>query len=71
MRTKRKGEFSLQLHASKRMRACFFFAGGHWNYARDSICYLRSMEKLSGDILNKFMKGEHIMRNQKRLWEGI
>ena len=29
------------------------------------------MEKHSGDIVIKFMKGEHVMRYQKRLWNGI
>ena len=28
-------------------------------------------KKLSGDILNKFMKGEHVFRHQKGLWNGI
>ena len=49
----------------------YFSAAGHWKYARESICYLRSMEKLSGDIFHKFMKGEHVMRHQKGLWNGI
>ena len=49
----------------------YFFVAGHWNYGRESICCLRSMGKLSGDILNKFMKVEHVMRHQKGLWDGI
>ena len=47
-----------------------FFAAGLRNYARDSICYLCSMEKLSGNILNKFREGEHVMNHQKGLWNG-
>ena len=27
--------------------------------------------KLTGDILNKFMQGEHVMRHQNGLWNGI
>ena len=49
----------------------YFSAARHWKYARECICYLRSMEKLSGDILHKFMTGEHVMRHQKGLWNGI
>ena len=45
----------------------YFFVAGHWNYGRESTCCLRSMEKLSGDILNNFMKVEHVMRHQKGL----
>ena len=36
-----------------------------------NACYLHLTEKLSGDILNKFIKGEHGMKHQKRLWNGI
>ena len=49
----------------------YFFAAGHLNNGRDRICYLRSMENLFGDILNKSLKSEHAMRNQKGLWNGI
>ena len=28
-------------------------------------------KNISGDIFNKFMKGKHVMRHQKGLWNGI
>ena len=40
----------------------YFFAAGHWNYARDSIVYLRSIEKMPTNLLNRFMNGEHVIR---------
>ena len=36
----REGEFGLHLYACKEMTP-YFFAGGHWNYARDSLVNLR------------------------------
>ena len=35
----REGEFGLHLFACKEMIS-YFFAGGHWNYVRDSIVNL-------------------------------
>ena len=35
-----KGEFGLHLYVCKDMIS-YFFAGGHWNYPRDSIVNLR------------------------------
>jgi len=49
----------------------YFFAAVHWNYARDSICYMRSMEKLSGIVLDKFLEGDNVMRHKKGIWNGI
>ena len=37
----------------------YFFAAGHWNYARDSLVYIRSMKKLPLDLMRKFIKNEH------------
>ena len=36
IRAKREGEFGLHLYCCKKMIP-YFFAAGHWNYARDSI----------------------------------
>jgi hypothetical protein len=49
----------------------YFFAAGHVNYARYGMCYLRSTEALPGEVLVRFMKGEHVMRHQCVLWNGI
>ena len=35
------------------------------------MCYLRSIEALPGEVLVCFMKGEHVMRHQCGLWNGI
>ena len=61
IRAEREGDFSLHLYACHRIVPCFF-AASHWNYARDSIVYLRTMENLSNSLYDKFMRGEHIVR---------
>ena len=49
----------------------YFFAGGHTNYVLYGLCYLRTMHELSRNILDAFMKGEHVMRHQDGLWNVI
>ena len=49
----------------------YFFAAGHWNYARDSIVYLRTMEKLPNGLFDKFMNGEHVIHLRDGLFNGI
>ena len=56
----REGEFGLHLYAFKEMIP-YVFTTGHWNYARDSIVYLRTMKKLPNSLLDKFMNGEHVV----------
>ena len=49
----------------------YFFAAGHINYARYGLYYLRSMECLPSEVLARFLKGEHVMRHQTGLWNGM
>ena len=49
----------------------YFSAVGHIHYARYGLIYLRSMQKLHGEILDRFLKGEHIQRHRQGLWNGI
>ena len=49
----------------------YFFAAGHINYARYGLYYLRAMECLPKDVLATFLKGEHVMRHQSGLWNGM
>ena len=43
----------------------------HDHYERYGICYLRTMEALPEEVLVRFMKGEHVMRHQRWLWNGL
>ena len=49
----------------------YFFAAGHWNYARESMVYLRSIEKMPTNLLNRFMNGKHEIRIKDGLFNGI
>ena len=69
-RAEREGEFALHLYACREMLP-YFFAAGHWNYARDGVAYLRMMEKLPTSLLDPFMKGQHVIRLQDGRWNGI
>ena len=70
IRAEREGEFLLHLYACKKMMP-YFFAAGHVNYARYGLRYLRSMERLSGNVLQQFMAGKHVMRHQAGLFNGV
>ena len=69
IRAEREGEFGLHLYGCKMIP--YFFATGYWNYARDSIIYLRSIEKMPSNLLNRFMNGEHVIRTKDGLFNGI
>ena len=72
IRAEREGEWPLHLAALKAMMP-YFFAAGHINYARYGLYYLllRQMETLPENVLSHFEAGEHVMRHQAGLWNGI
>ena len=70
IRAEREAEWPLHLLAVKLMMP-YFFAGGHLNYARYGLYDLSLMERLPDDILVQFMKGEHVMRHQAGIWNGM
>ena len=70
VRTEREGEFGLHLYTCKKMIP-YFFAAGHWNYARDDTVYIRTMEKLPDSLMNKFMKKQHVVHLQEGVFNGI
>ena len=70
VRAEREADWLLHLQACKLMLP-YFFAAGHVHYARYGLCYLRAMEALPEEVLDRFMKGEHVMRHQRGLWNGL
>lgn len=70
VRAEREGEWPLHVHCVRAMMP-YFFAAGHQNYARLGLVYLRAIENLPEDILRYFLKGKHVMRHMKGLWNGI
>ena len=49
----------------------YYFAGGHVNYARYGMYYLRNMENLPTDVLSHFLKGHHVTRHIHGVWNAI
>ena len=70
VRAEREGDWPLHLWAVKLMMP-YFFASRHVNYARCGLYYLRSMEVLPEEVLQHFMKGDHVMRHIPGLWNGL
>ena len=70
VRAERVADWSLHLCAVTAMTP-YFFAAGHINCSRYGLYYLRSMEYLPEDILSGFLKGQHVMRHQAGLWNGM
>ena len=70
VRAEREADWPFHLCAVYAMMP-YFFSAGHINYARYGLYYLRSMERLPRDLLDKFLKGEHVMRHQAGLWNGL
>ena len=69
-RAEREREWLFQLTSMKEMLP-YFYAAGHHNYVRYGSYYLRNTETLPCEVLEKFMKGEHVMRHQEGYWNGI
>ena len=70
VKAEREGDFALHLYCC-RMMMPYFFSAKHVNYARYGICYINTMENLPPEVLTQFMKGEHVMRHQKGIWNAI
>ena len=70
IRAEREADWCLHLAAYRQMLP-YFFAAGHVNYARYGLCYLLAMESLPEPVLGSFLKGEHVMRHDRGIWNGI
>ena len=64
VRAERESNFLLHLYACYQMMP-YFYAAGYWNYVRDGLVYLRTMEHLPDTLLEKFLVGEHVIHLQK------
>ncbi len=70
IRAEREGGRALHLWAVYEMIP-YFCAARHIHYTRYGLIYLRSMQKLNGETLERFLKGEHVQRYRQGLWNGI
>ena len=70
VRAERGGQSLIHLTSVKEMLP-YFYVADHHDYARYGSYYLRNMETLPCEVLEKFMKGEHVIRHQEGYWNGI
>ena len=70
VRTECQGDFSFHLHPCYKMMP-YFFVAGHVNYVRYGLCYLRTIRKLPGIVLEQFLKGEYVVRYHDEHWNKI
>lgn len=49
----------------------YFAAAGHWNYLRYAFVYISYMNRMPKECLDRFLKGEHVMRHKPGPWNGI
>lgn len=69
-RAEKEADWALHLLAVRYMIP-YFFAAHHPNYAHYGLYYLRSVEALPHNILQKFMNGDHVTRHTPGTWNAM
>lgn len=70
IRAEREGDWALHVTVVREMMP-LFFAASHINYARYGMYYLRTMEMLPDKVHHHFIKGQHVMRYNVGIFNGI
>ena len=73
LEAERTSNLKLHLNVAHEMIS-FFFASGHYLYAKSTFLYLQTMlnlETTHHDIYELFEKGYHTIRCSDRLWAGL
>ena len=70
VRAEREVDWALHLSKVEQMLP-YFFAVGHFSYARYGLYYLRCMQRLPPTLLTRFLHGEHVMRHRDGVWNGL
>ncbi len=71
VRAEREGNWSLHIHAMERM-VPYFFAAGHWNYARFITWHLIDMQHdLPEEIRESYEHGEHVCRHKDGFFNAV
>lgn len=70
-RAEREGNWVLHLYSMEQMIP-YFFAAGHWQYARYITWHCREMRKcLPQDVEQLFVDGEHVCRHRDGSWNAV
>ena len=71
IRAEREGNYVLHMYCLTRM-VPYFFAAGHWNYARYITWHLIEFAtQLDHEALAMFHKGQHVCRHRDGSWNGV
>ena len=70
IRSEKEGDWPSHLWCLKKMLP-YSYAAPHVHYARYVLLHLRDMKSLPSNVLDKFLKREHVMRHIPGLWNGI
>jgi hypothetical protein len=68
IRAEREGDWPLHLEAVQQMMP-HFCASGHVKYAQNGLYYPRSMEGMPREVIDRFIKGEHVIVTHSRCIE--
>ncbi len=69
-RAEKETDWPLHLYAVEHMIP-YFCSARHPNYSHYGLYYLRSVSAMPTEILEKFMKGEHVTRHTPGIWNGM
>lgn len=71
IRSQREGDWLLELHCLKRMLP-YFFAAGHWNYARYITWHIIEMDgMLVNEAKQYFLQGYHVCKHKSGNWNSV
>ncbi|MES9884496.1 MAG: hypothetical protein ABW185_26930, partial [Sedimenticola sp.] len=71
VRAEREGNYILHMFCMTKMLP-YFFAAGHWNYARYITCHLTEfLTQVDEDALATFYMGHHVCRHKDGCWNGV
>ena len=70
IRAEREDDWLLHLATFQTM-VPHYFAAGHMNCARYGLYYVHFMEKLPPHVEHLFLKGQHVTRHIRGIWNGL
>ena len=71
IRAQREGNWLLRMHCLKRMLG-YFFAAGHWQYARYISWHMVEMDfALPASVKADFLNGSHVCRHSRGSWNAV
>ncbi len=70
VKAERESDWLLHLYCVRRM-LCYFFAAGHWQYARYATWHVMDIVTANPEAQAVFAKGQHVCRHRDGVWNGV